>query len=89
MRLYCAVIEWPDVFFKSPELIVVRDEKARDLAVIEAVREMADALADGEWRAILNGFPDPIASVTWKEWIEFHFDGAKRAPGITYYTKEV
>lgn len=87
MKIFAAVIEWPDNHGRTPELILADSPTARAAEVREEVHAVAEALTDPEWREALEGhrhYPSELFT-----WAEIVFGEMDDRPAISMYEKEI
>lgn len=85
MRIYAAVIEWPNYLAdRWPALILSSSEAERDAGIAAEISETADVLTDPEWRdAIAHTYSDD-----WHEWLDVLGETSYGEPFVTLYTRE-
>ncbi len=87
MKIYAAVIEWPDNHAASPALVVALSDAERADKVRAAIGHVADALTDSEWRDALTDHRHfPHALDAWEREV---FDDMDERPTITTYDTEL
>ncbi|WP_217181591.1 hypothetical protein [Streptomyces sp. AC495_CC817] len=86
MRVYAAVIAWPDTMGRGPELFLARTKSECNAQVRHEIVATAIALYEPAWREAIEAHqcdPDDLS-----DWLEA-FDDLDDRPYVTTYITEV
>ena len=84
--LHCAVIEWGEAYDDAePALVVARTQEGMFSQLRDEIEDMANTIADPEWRNVIAAADE---SLPFWEWFE-GFEDLNARPYVTAYTKEV
>ena len=86
MKIFAAVIEWPEPMSdSSPTLVLARSIEARSAEIADEIYETAEALTENDWRDAITA----TGSDDWEQWLDPLELTPYGRPWITTYEREV